>query len=37
MIKAAIIGCGKIADEHASLVARLPGCSIVGVSATGKS
>jgi predicted dehydrogenase len=31
MIKAAIVGCGKIADEHASLLAGLPGCSIVGV------
>ena len=31
MIKAAIIGCGKIADEHADLLARLSGCTIVGV------
>ena len=31
MIKAAIIGCGKIADEHASLMATLADCTIAGV------
>ena len=31
MIKAAIIGCGKIADAHASSIQRIEGCEIVGV------
>ena len=31
MLKAAIVGCGKIADAHASLIQTLPGCEIVGV------
>ncbi len=31
MIKVAIIGCGKIADSHASQIQRIPGCEIVGV------
>jgi predicted dehydrogenase len=31
MLKAAIVGCGKIADEHASVIQRLPGCEIAGV------
>lgn len=31
MIKVAIVGCGKIADEHASLLARFPGCRIDAV------
>jgi predicted dehydrogenase len=31
VIKTAIIGCGKIADEHASLLARHSDCKIVGV------
>jgi predicted dehydrogenase len=31
MLKVAIIGCGKIADVHASQVLRLPGVEIVGV------
>jgi len=31
MLKVAIIGCGKIADAHASQIARIPGCEIVGV------
>jgi predicted dehydrogenase len=31
MIKAAIVGCGKIADSHASQMGRIQGCEIVGV------
>ncbi len=31
MIRVAIIGCGKIADSHASQIQRIPGCEIVGV------
>ena len=31
MIKAAIVGCGKIADSHALQMQRLKGCEIVGV------
>jgi predicted dehydrogenase len=31
MVKAAIIGCGRIADSHASQMQRIPGCEIVGV------
>jgi len=31
VIKVAIIGCGKIADAHASQIKRISGCEIVGV------
>jgi len=31
MLKVAIVGCGKIADSHASQIQRIPGCEIVGV------
>jgi predicted dehydrogenase len=31
MLKVAIIGCGKIADAHASQIQRIKGCEIVGV------
>src|SRR5882724_12643411 len=31
MLKVAIIGCGKIADSHASQIQRIKGCEIVGV------
>jgi len=31
MLKVAIIGCGKIADSHASQIRRIKGCEIVGV------
>lgn len=31
MLKVAIIGCGKIADSHASQIQRIAGCEIVGV------
>src|SRR5678816_4220514 len=31
MLKVAIAGCGKIADEHAALIQRIPGCEMVGV------
>jgi predicted dehydrogenase len=31
MLKVAIVGCGKIADSHASQIERIPGCEIVGV------
>lgn len=30
-LKIAIIGCGKIADSHASQIQRIDGCEIVGV------
>jgi predicted dehydrogenase len=30
MLKVAIVGCGKIADAHASEIQRIPGCEIVG-------
>ncbi len=31
MLKVAIVGCGKIADDHASQIQRINGCEIVGV------
>ena len=31
MLKVAIVGCGKIADAHASQIVRIRGCEIVGV------
>ena len=31
MLKAAIVGCGKIADSHASEISKIPGAEIVGV------
>ena len=31
MLKVAIVGCGKIADVHASQIQRIAGCKIVGV------
>jgi len=31
VLKVAIIGCGKIADSHASQIQRIKGCEIVGV------
>jgi predicted dehydrogenase len=31
MLKIAIVGCGKIADAHASQIQKLDGCEIVGV------
>jgi predicted dehydrogenase len=31
MLKVAIVGCGKIADEHAAGISRIKGCEIVGV------
>jgi predicted dehydrogenase len=31
MLKVAIVGCGKIADSHASQLQRIRGCEIVGV------
>ena len=30
MLKVAIIGCGKIADDHLQQVRRIPGCEVVG-------
>jgi len=30
VIRAAIVGCGKIADFHAEQIRRIPGCKIVG-------
>jgi predicted dehydrogenase len=29
MLKVAIVGCGKIADEHARQIGRVPGCRLV--------
>jgi predicted dehydrogenase len=34
MLKAAIVGCGKIADAHASQIQRIKGCEIVAVCDT---
>jgi predicted dehydrogenase len=31
MLRVAIVGCGKIADQHAEQILRIPGCEIVGV------
>ena len=31
MLKVGIVGCGKIADSHASQIKRIAGCEIVGV------
>lgn len=31
MLKVAIVGCGKIADDHAAQIQRVNGCEIVGV------
>lgn len=31
MLKVAIVGCGKIADSHASEIQKIPGCEIIGV------
>ncbi|MGB7220858.1 MAG: Gfo/Idh/MocA family oxidoreductase [Vicinamibacterales bacterium] len=31
MLKVALVGCGKIADEHAAAIQRVQGCEIVGV------
>jgi predicted dehydrogenase len=31
MLKVGIVGCGKIADNHASNIGRIEGCEIVGV------
>jgi predicted dehydrogenase len=31
MLKVAIVGCGKIADSHASQIQKIAGCEIVGV------
>ncbi|MBZ5723512.1 MAG: Gfo/Idh/MocA family oxidoreductase [Acidobacteriia bacterium] len=31
MLKVAIVGCGKIADAHASQIQRIGGCELVGV------
>lgn len=34
MLRAAIVGCGKIADAHASQISRIPGSELVGVCDT---
>jgi predicted dehydrogenase len=34
MLKVAIVGCGKIADSHASQIQRIKGCEMVGVCDT---
>src|SRR5215472_7069539 len=34
MLKVAIVGCGKIADTHASQIRRIKDCEIVGVCDT---
>ena len=30
-LRVALIGCGKIADQHVHAIARIPGCEIVGL------
>src|SRR5205085_6808094 len=34
MLKVALVGCGKIADAHASQIQRVKGCEIVAVCDT---
>jgi len=34
MLRVAIVGCGKIADSHASQLQRISGCKIVGACDT---
>ena len=36
MLKIAVIGCGKIADEHVEQIRRIPGCEVVGACDTGR-
>src|SRR5437867_11501222 len=31
MLRVAIVGCGKIADDHASQIQRIKGCEVAGV------
>jgi predicted dehydrogenase len=31
MLRIAIVGCGKVADQHVHAIQRIPGCSIVSV------
>jgi predicted dehydrogenase len=31
VLRVAIVGCGKIADQHAEQIVHIPGCKIVGV------
>ena len=31
MLNIAIVGCGKIADDHAEQIQRIEGCEMVGV------
>src|SRR5581483_8667194 len=31
MLKVALVGCGRIADDHASQIRRIAGCEIVSV------
>jgi predicted dehydrogenase len=31
MLRIAIVGCGKIADQHVQAISRIPGCGIVAV------
>jgi predicted dehydrogenase len=31
MLRVAIVGCGKVADDHAAQIQRIPDCQIVGV------
>ena len=31
MLRVAIVGCGKIADQHVHAIGRIPDCSIVAV------
>jgi predicted dehydrogenase len=31
MLKVALVGCGKIADAHASQIQKIEGCEMVGV------
>src|SRR5262249_37080310 len=32
MLRVAIVGCGKIADQHVGAIRRIPGCNIVALS-----
>jgi len=31
MLKVALVGCGKVADSHATVLSQIPGCEIAGV------
>ena len=31
MLRIAIVGCGKVADQHVQAIHRIPGCKIVAL------